>query len=340
MVVDLRESFRCLTKEQKYDAYRALWRDTAGGKITTSYPLHLDLELTGRCNLKCHYCFQNDMIEGDLDDMPIELFQRLVSEGVEEGLCAIKLQVRGESLLHPRFFDCVRYAKDRGVLDVQVTTNGTLLSNRHAQSLLDCGLDGLIISYDEHHEDNFDAKTINHYARIGDRIHALLELREEQGCETPWIRIQASVNTEFLESLHKMRDALKRKFPKADHVAVSRIHNFGKGEYGYRNMLKLFDYDVCSYPFQRLAVFWNGDVTLCCMDYTADAKIGNVYEDSLEKLWLSDKMNEYRGYHLEGRRADFDLCKFCNVALKERKQLHSENSMRTPTAARIGLNIV
>lgn len=44
----------------------------------------------------------------------------------------------------------------------------------------------------------------------------------------------------------------------------------------------------CKHPFLDVGVLWNGDVTLCCMDYDAQLVVGNVNDASLETVLLSD----------------------------------------------------
>lgn len=53
----------------------------------------------------------------------------------------------GEPLLHPRFLDMVRLAKERG-LRAEVTTNALLLEPELADGLLAAGLDQLVVSID------------------------------------------------------------------------------------------------------------------------------------------------------------------------------------------------
>ena len=53
----------------------------------------------------------------------------------------------GEPLLHPRFLDMVRLAKDRG-LRAEVTTNALLLDDEIAAGLVEAGLDQLVVSID------------------------------------------------------------------------------------------------------------------------------------------------------------------------------------------------
>ena len=114
--IDLPAVFAGLDDDGKFRLYRELWQKTGNFKILTNFPLHLDIELSGVCNLKCDFCFQNGLIDNPLGIMEFDLYKRIIDEGVEKGLCAVKLQIRGESFLHPRFFDCVAYAKNKGVI--------------------------------------------------------------------------------------------------------------------------------------------------------------------------------------------------------------------------------
>ena len=40
----------------------------------------------------------------------------------------------------------------------------------------------------------------------------------------------------------------------------------------------------CSHPFTDFGVLWNGDVSLCCLDYDATLKVGNVKNHSVEDV--------------------------------------------------------
>jgi len=43
----------------------------------------------------------------------------------------------------------------------------------------------------------------------------------------------------------------------------------------------------CSHPFTDFGVLWNGDVSLCCLDYDATLKVGNVKNHSVEDVMKS-----------------------------------------------------
>ena len=84
-----------------FEEYRHLWNLVSKKPFLTGFPLNLDIELSSYCNLKCEMCFQQ-YIEEKRGFMKDTLFKKIVDEGASEGLCAIKLQSRGESLTHTK----------------------------------------------------------------------------------------------------------------------------------------------------------------------------------------------------------------------------------------------
>jgi hypothetical protein len=92
------------------------------------------IELTTRCNLRCHYCPHFPELPRKKEDMALEVFIRamaLVNHFVEEGTqTELSLTGIGESLLHPDFLDMVKAARD--VIGPQrrltITTNGLELT--------------------------------------------------------------------------------------------------------------------------------------------------------------------------------------------------------------------
>ena len=50
----------------------------------------------------------------------------------------------------------------------------------------------------------------------------------------------------------------------------------------------------CPHPFTDFGVLWNGDVSLCCLDYDATLKVGNVNDHSVEEVMKSKASNKLR----------------------------------------------
>ena len=115
----------------------------------TAYPRKLFVESTTRCNLGCFMCVKHTegcgMTEGDLSP---ELFAAL--EPAFPHLEALILNGVGEPLLNPHLEEFIRNARQlmppTGWIGFQ--TNGLLLTNLRAISLVEAGLDRICISID------------------------------------------------------------------------------------------------------------------------------------------------------------------------------------------------
>ena len=113
------------------------------------YPSKLFVETTSRCNLSCFMCVkqtaEGGVIDGDLADAT---FARL-AEALPH-VEALVLNGVGEPLLHPHLEEYIRMAKGRMPSGswVGFQTNGVLLSEKRARSLVEAGLDRVGLSLD------------------------------------------------------------------------------------------------------------------------------------------------------------------------------------------------
>src|SRR2546423_15471548 len=98
-------------------------------------PTYIQLEPVGQCNLRCQMCSiqfrQDGPPYGPLAFMDFEQFTRIIDQFTTPK--ELHLQGLGEPMMHPRFFDMVTYAADRGIA-VTTNSNLTLLNERRAGS--------------------------------------------------------------------------------------------------------------------------------------------------------------------------------------------------------------
>ncbi|MGY5859399.1 MAG: radical SAM protein [Candidatus Thorarchaeota archaeon] len=83
------------------------------------------IEITGQCNLTCNICFA-EAPSGD--HVPYDQITTMIDAYVSYESDPELLQLSGgEPTLHPNIIEIVRYAKDLGIQDVAVSTNGLRL---------------------------------------------------------------------------------------------------------------------------------------------------------------------------------------------------------------------
>lgn len=123
--------------------------------------------------------------------MKFESFVSLLNqfEGIEE----LHLQGLGEPMMHPQFFDMVRYAVERGI---RVTTNSnlTLLSDRRAALCVSSGLHGLHVSVDSADPATYEQiRRGASFARMKRNLERIMQHRDALRSETPNVTVTAVV---------------------------------------------------------------------------------------------------------------------------------------------------
>ena len=102
------------------------------------------LTINRNCNLHCKWCYQNNTIK-DTKTMPYSLAEKLID--LCSGLFAKNIiLIGGEPTLHPRFFDIIKYIKNKG-LKVSVVSNSIKFSNdKFVTKAMEAGIDSITTS--------------------------------------------------------------------------------------------------------------------------------------------------------------------------------------------------
>lgn len=173
-----------------------------------NFPKYAQIEPVGQCNLRCQMCSiqfrQDGPPYGPPAFMSFELFTSLLDQ--LEGLEELHLQGLGEPMMHPRFFEMVRYAVEKG-LKVSTNSNLTLLNARRAGLCIESGLDCLHASIDGATAETYERIRLrSHFDRVVDNLEHLIELREQRGSQHPRIRL---VMVMMRQNLHELPDLVR-----------------------------------------------------------------------------------------------------------------------------------
>ena len=112
-----------------------------------SPPLSVDIETASICDLACPHCSREYIITPD-KIMSFELYKKIIEECVNLKVPSIKLNWRGEPLLNSKISEFIKYAKEKGILEVSINTNAVTLTEEKSEKLIKSGLDVIIFSFD------------------------------------------------------------------------------------------------------------------------------------------------------------------------------------------------
>jgi MoaA/NifB/PqqE/SkfB family radical SAM enzyme len=165
----------------------------------TAAPVCLYLEVTNRCNLLCETCPRTFEALEPPADMSWQLFTSIVDQVPD--VARVVLHGVGEPMLVKALPRMIRYLKDRGTY-VLFNTNGTLLSPKKHQAMIDTGLDELRVSLDA-----ADARTFlavrgkNFFDRIVRNVQNFTELQHRTGAASPRVSLWLTGLKETIEQL-------------------------------------------------------------------------------------------------------------------------------------------
>ena len=289
----------------RYREYRRKWMENPRSFIVEDFPIHLDIEATNRCNLKCTFCDKLPYLRPDqIGDMDLALYKRIIDEGWEHGLCSIKLSYRGETLLHPDVVEMVRYAKKSGVMDIYFNTNGMLLTEKMVYELIDAGIDRISVSVEGTEPTAFEqARRGASFSRILANVDRLVRIRDQEGVTHPKLRIQ----TVALPSIDLAAYA-RYWLPHCDEVAAI---DYKEAEVLKRNESLEDSGWACPQLWQRMTIEWDGTVIPCNNDDYRCLSPGNANDVSIVEAWGSPKVQTARELHMLGRSHEVPACNGC-----------------------------
>lgn len=290
---------------EDYLAYRKAWVDNPKNFIVDVLPLDLDIEVSSLCNLRCTFCDRQPLVEkNQLGNMSFETYCHILDQfAPEKGkrLCSMKLSYRGEPLMNKAIPEMVKYAKERGVLDIYFNTNGMLLTEEISRALIKAHLDRISFSIDGTNAKEYENVRVGaKFDVVVANIKRLRELRDEYHVSYPKIRIQ-TVKLPGVD-LDKYVDTWKEY---ADEVAALEYTDESKRVQGLEGSW------ACPQLWQRMTIEWDGSVFGCNNDDLRGIYLGNVKERTIFDCWHDDKLMQIRRLHMEGKGHEIEDCNGC-----------------------------
>lgn len=269
------------------------------------------------CSLACTYCPQKQLVKnyrhGSDRLLKLENFKKAIDKLPSH--VRIDFSGMAEPWLNPSATDMVIHAYEKGrTVAVYTTLEG--LPTSEAKTILDrfhhkIDRDMPWVIHLPDNENNMPGWTItNGYVST---LEYLIHFK----------RSNSQVNIEFMTMssggiVHPdIEEVFKERL--ADFVGISRAENVNREKIGDKPINAAVSHEtpvMCSSsPFlDHNGMLPNGDVTLCCMDYSISSVIGNIFEQDYYELSSSPKMQEIRVKSMQYGKDDSFICKQCHAA--------------------------
>lgn len=244
-------------------------------KNHSQYPKMIEIETYNRCNNTCSFCPVNRISEKRTEEhMSQELFEKIINElsSIDyKGM--LFLYSNNEPLLDTRIYDFVKIAREKIFNSkLSIWTNGILLTEEKFLFLVQ-NLDELII-------DNYND------------------------------------NLNLIKPVQKIYDKYKNDFSNKVKINLRLRNEILTNRGGYspnrrKNFLQKFIGNIpCPLVFSQFVIRPSGKISLCCNDVYGENTLGNLNNDSIQKIWNNDFYRTLRKLMIKGRK-NIKFCSNC-----------------------------
>jgi MoaA/NifB/PqqE/SkfB family radical SAM enzyme len=275
------------------------------------FPLMVVIGLSYVCNSKCPECpYTNSDIRNQYADtpfMPDHIFKTIADQVGEHG-AYLRISGGGEPFLHSQIIELVRYAKEKGC-KVGIITNGSLVTEKQARALLECGVNTVEFSVDA--SDTLTYARVRpglNFDRLVRNVKGILRLRNELGAPTRILASGVNQREVDIEQVEAFWTGMVDVFQKRKFLtwAINEDHSADPTPY-----LPPKENIPCPFLFERLNIDSRGSVQVCGFDIRGNTNLGNVLTTSITDIWLGRGFRYFREKHLARRGTDIPLCAQC-----------------------------
>lgn len=267
--------------------------------MTQEVPFAIQMEPVQGCNLGCDFCGIHS-VGYERKAKGFDMMDPSIARSVAEQVATlgwnprIEYAMHGEPTMHPDLPALIEpFRRALPGTYILVTSNGGgLLRDTDATvaALFEAGLDTLAL------DDYVTNKIVQRF--------------EEQYSGPGVMRYPADKAANPHQRSKTQRVVIMQDLTTTDEGTHGTVHNSA----GFAAPKDYSKNDKrCAKPFRELAVRWDGNVAICCNDWSGQFKVGNVMTEGLEAIWQHPRMQAARKALYHGRRDLLEPCNGCTA---------------------------
>lgn len=292
--------------------------------VPLTTPFTIQIDPCGACNMICNFCPCNTVEEKKKErhaKMSLSLFQKTVDEiaVLPEKIKKICVAGFGEPLLNQEVPEMICYLKDKNVTpQIELVTNGLLLTPEYSDRLVDSGLDLLRISLNGFTAEEYK-KTCGVTIDFDQFYENLAYFFKVSRGKTQFsikgttaFLTDDSLKQNFSDLFYEMTDFLVihdiyAQWPDFE-VELTDNNESSVHHFNWMDKKK-----ICVAPLINMMIHANGDVSPCCSDWRHDVVYGNVKENTVGEIWRGAQLKALRLSLLRQEKGVFPFCDTCSV---------------------------
>lgn len=302
-----------------------------GFPYTVHHPRLVEIEVTTRCPLKCPIC-EHTYWDEPPRDMSFEEFKMIVDQFPK--LKWIGLTGIGESFVNKDFIKMLEYVKSKKIY-VELYDPFFLIEEKNAGGLVKLGVDKIFVSLDAATKGTYEKIRVGaKFENVIGNIKRFLQIRDSNGSPYPELSYHYIINKLNIGEVIDFIDLVKSITGTDGSIIFTRmLHCFPETKDLFVEIPEYLEKQVKDKAREtRVRVSWNADapakkpsisqcslwimpfifvtreVIPCCAGNEANKRdsqkeysLGNIFENSFNDIWNSDKYRDFRRMINQGK---------------------------------------
>jgi radical SAM protein with 4Fe4S-binding SPASM domain len=314
-----------LTRKGRFDLLLCETGQLVGIKhLVPVLPSLLFIEPTNICNLHCPTCATGSgRVHRPKSMMSFEAFQSIIDQ-VKGYVNRIELMLYGEPFMNKDFVRMTEYAVSAGI-QVSTSTNGEFFTSKEfCEQVIKSGIHTLVICLDGADQETLSIfRKGSHFDTILNGIKWLVEAKRTFNLSTPLITLQFILMKHNEHQRELMRNTAREL---GVDVYREKLVGINQRDPNFQQLAKdLLPSDLslsryaqnedgtfihkggpipnyCTTVFTSTVIGADGSVIPCCYDPAFEYVMGNVFQETLKKIWKNKKYKAFRKQILTDRK--------------------------------------
>jgi MoaA/NifB/PqqE/SkfB family radical SAM enzyme len=282
-----------------------------------TFPRAVQIQTRTGCNADCIWCPYGETFPTQAKGtMEWGLFERIVEECARHKVRRISPYLMNEPFLDRDLPKKIAFIHEHcPSAKVVVTTNGSMLRPDVVKEILDLGpaLRALYISFQGIDKESYEATMRGRmqFEQTLEHVHYLVDEMKRRQASYPevWITM---VDTNVIDAKKAVRYWQSRGVRSKYTTLENRGGNIKDAESFSRTKAMSY-YTTCTRLFKQAYIMFNGDLVLCCVDYSREQVLGNIVGSSIYDVWNGEVAKEIRRRYLGHEFDKLPLCGNCRI---------------------------
>lgn len=314
------------------------------GTESAPMPIYMQIEPSNYCNQKCIMCGRQNISDVEQDDAKLSLgdFKKIIDK--IPSLQIITLSGNGEPLT-VNVEDMVKYAKEKGIAEVEFYSNLMLLTEKRAEKLVKSGIDRIFVSIDSANPKEYKKIRGTDFLAVLKGLENLNNAKKKLRKSNPAIIINTVIMKHNVNELHKIIDLASKMNCEANFKSMLitnkttdleiknpqsvllNIKEYAVGKKVTINITlknrKINKHVPCYRLWFGAYINARGIMLPCCDMWKTEPVLGNLLTQSIESVWNGEEFRKLRKATVSKDLSDYSThvqqtCLKCNLSLNDK----------------------